>query len=584
MLKTISKATKNNWQRLHADFDGKLKARANKSMSEKRVVASSYLSTDNANRLLEHVSRCNEPLSDVMFTLCVDYLRHYNLWSLPHVVDTFNKLNHGCLVNLSITPNIWDDDNDLLGFVFQSLMTEGERWQSGQYYTSRRIAEYMVGNLNMKSHETFLDPCCGSGAFLMAVNTECPQQLYGFDINPIAVMIAATNMLVKYRHISFVPHVYCMDFLERGLFTAGNYDPDIPGCFDYIYTNPPWGTDKVDYYKDTYPEVKSKEKASMFLVQSLSKLNDSGTMNFLLPMSLLNIKTHQDIRRYIISHAAIQSIDLYDSRFDGVFTGYFSIKMTKKHVSPQQYTVNSATNSYAISLSTEEMKNSVIAYEPINEMDCSIIDKMESLRSDSLNHSQWALGIVTGNNKTRVKSSYQDNMEPVYAGKDISTLVIKNKTGYITFTPDEFQQCAREEYYRAPEKLIYRFIARYPVVAYDNCQRLCLNSANIVIPDVRGLSVKSVAVLLNSSLYRYYYTLKFNDIKVLKGNLQQLPFPRLTAEKNTQLTELCSQLMVSSVSDNKQKNIDKVVYNIFNITEEEQQYINSKLNNGGYTY
>ncbi|MDE7336087.1 MAG: hypothetical protein K2N10_07245, partial [Muribaculaceae bacterium] len=146
-----------------------------------------------------------------------------------------------------------------------------------------------------------------------------------------------------------------------------------------------------------------------------------------------------------------------------------------------------------------------------------------------------------------------------------------NECSYILFEPDSFQQCAKEEYFRAPEKLIYRFIAKYPIVAYDDKQRLCLNSANILIPQLDGISIKSVAALLNSSLYHYYYSLKFTDIKVLKGNLQELPFPKLTPDQDRTLSNLVSSIHLSGLSEENQQKLDETIYSIFDITPAEQQ-------------
>lgn len=125
--------------------------------------------------------------------------------------------------------------------------------------------------------------------------------------------------------------------------------------------------------------------------------------------------------------------------------------------------------------------------------------------------------------------------------------------------------------------MIYRFIAKYSIVAYDDKQCLCLNSANILIPDLDGISIKSTAALLNSSLYHYYYSIKFSDIKVLKGNLQELPFPKLTKCQDQKLSNLVSSIQSSSYSEKHQEELDDAVYSLFKITPTEQQQIRSRI-------
>ena len=479
-----------------------------------------------------------------------------------------------CL-NIDVPKGIWNSDKDILGFIYQSLITEGEKNITGQYYTNRSVVEYILNGKALSENETFLDPCCGSGAFLMGVYTNNPSNLYGFDINPIAVMIASANLIIKYSEIEFTPNVFCIDYLDKDLFM--NSRADIPFKYDNIYTNPPWGSDKEGLYTANYPLIKSKERASMVIAESLKRLKENGTLYFLLPTSLLKIKSHNDIRRYILSNTTIHQIDIYKDRFDGVFTDYFSIKLTPQKTQKQSYVITNDKGGSIVTLPDSDYALGNIAIENFSMLDNSIISKMESSCNDKLSHSTWALGIVTGDNKNKVKKERAEGLEPIYVGKHVTPFKLQDESSYILFDPENFQQCAKEEYFRAPEKLIYRFIAKYPIVAYDDKQCLCLNSANILIPDLDSISIKSVAALLNSTLYHYYYSLRFSDIKVLKGNLQELPFPKLTKEQDEELSALVTDIQSTSFSIEYKHELDQIVYSIFGINSIEQKQIISRL-------
>ena len=572
---TISKATAYNWKKLKSSSLGKLTTRANKTESVKHVKAYGYVDNEKANILLDTVSKLPFPIECIMFSLVISLLTGKQLIQKAHVQKFLNKYQGLDYIDIPVPDGVWNSHEDILGFIYQSLITEGERNVTGQYYTNNKVVEYMLDHKIIANGETFLDPCCGSGAFLLGVSTNNPENLYGFDLNPIAVMIASANLLAKYSDVEFIPRVYCIDFLKKDL--SENERQGIPFKFDNIYTNPPWGSDKGGVYADNFPLVKSKERASMFLVEALSRLNESGTLYFLLPTSLLKIKTHRDIRKYILTSAAIQQIDLYNKRFDGVFTDFFSIKIIPNRVAKQSYRVTNEENRTDIQLSDADCHSGNIVVEDMNDLDKSIMRKMESSKHDDLTHSQWALGIVTGDNKKKVKKEIKPGLEPVYSGKHVKPFFLEETAAYILFEPETFQQCAKTEYFRAPEKLIYRFIAKYPIVAYDDRQCLCLNSANILIPDIDGIAVKSVAALLNSTLYHYYYSMKFSDIKVLKGNLQALPFPKLTPEQDCELSDLVTTLLSEGYSNEYQQRLDKAVFSIFGITPTEQVYIYSKL-------
>lgn len=576
LAKRISKATEYNWKKLNSDFEEKLTKRANKTKSTKRITATNYLDDSNANTLLKTVLTVNSSVDNIMYTLVCSALSSNGLLQKRHVIDFLLCYTHLERLSFDIPQNIWDSKNDVLGFIYQSLITEGERNITGQYYTCRDVVDYMLNNKNLSDTETFLDPCCGSGSFLMAVNTNNPSNLYGIDVNPTAVMIASANLLIKYHDKVFKPNIYCLDFLSKDLFTSNSRN-ELPFDFDNIYTNPPWGSDKDGLYIHNYPTIKSKERASMVIVEALSRLKTTGTLYFLLPTSLLKIKTHSDIRKHILANTTIQRIDLYKNRFDGVFTDYFSIKVNHQKTVNQSYIVTSESGNTDITLSEEDRTAGNIVLETLGNLDNSIIEKMDSACHDKLSHSLWALGIVTGDNKNKVKKEKAAGLEPVYVGKQVDPFNLQDESSYILFNPNDFQQCAKEYFFRAPEKLIYRFIAKYPIVAYDDKQCLCLNSANVLIPKLDSISVKSAAALLNSTLYHYYYSLKFADIKVLKRNLQELPFPKLTKRQDDDLASLVADIQSASYSADYQKELDKKVYSIFGITAEEQKQISIRI-------
>lgn len=572
----ISKATEYNWKKLNSDSTEKLTRRANKTLSGKKIRVSSYLHDAKANALLQRLSNVGSPVADIVYTLVCAFLSHKGLLGKPHVQRFLRKYEGLKCLDIAIDAELLDSEDDLLGFVYQSLTLEGERNKRGQYYTCRGVVDAIVGGKELGEKETFLDPCCGSGAFLMSVRTDNPSNLYGFDTDALAVLIAAANLFAKYWDKSFCPNIFCMDFLERDLMGAEKRD-EMPDRFDYIYTNPPWGSDKEGLYAGKYPEIRSKERASMFVVEALRRLKREGTLYFLLPSSLLKTKVHSDIRKYILENATIEQVDLYKGRFDGVFTDYFGIRMRPIRAAVQHYLVGGAGGSKSITLSNAERGCGKISLKAFGEVERRIMEKMESACHERLNHSQWALGIVTGDNKRKVRKERGEGWEAVYGGKDVGAFKLKEERSYLLFEPKDFQQCAREDYYRAPEKLIYRFIARYPVVAYDDRGCLCLNSANILIPKLEGISTKSVAALLNSTLYHYYYRLRFDDIKVLKGNLEELPFPRLTREQDADLSDLVSRIQNSSFTAAYQKLLDRMVYEIFGIDASEQAQILARI-------
>lgn len=561
VMTTISNATKSNWHRLNTSIEGRLTNRANKTLSAKKIIASNYIQTDKATTLLELVSSLDAPLEDIIYTLCVKRLETANILHKSNVQETLAPYQSYQYLNLNISHEIWDCNEDILGFILQSLLAEGERNKTGQYYTNKGIVKTMLNGLHIQPNETFYDPCCGSGAFLIGIETNHPENLYGTDLNPLAVLITKVNLLVKHPNRDFIPNISCADFLK---------------CHDtlkhdYIYTNPPWGADRKNQYK--VMGIHSKERASMFLVKAIKTLKVNGHLGFLLPTSLLKIQKHRDVRSYILKKTTIEYIELHNGRFDGVFTDYFSIKLHPTTTSHQAYSVKKDGSISQIEFTTlsEQTEIPIIEKKPIEE---SIKKKITEKANDYLTHSKWALGIVTGNNKEKLLLEQRGNAEPIFTGKEVESFVFSHEKKYIVFDPMNFQQCAKEEYFRAPEKLIYRFIANRPIVAYDNQQRLCLNSANILIPEIDTISTKTVAALLNSALYQYLYLNSFSDMKVLKSNLSTLPFPKLSHPEDSYLANIVDMILSHPTRHQELHSlIDDYVFDIFNISDLERNWI-----------
>jgi predicted RNA methylase len=394
----------------------------------------------------------------------------------------------------------------------------------------------MLSDLVILPGQSFFDPCCGTGAFLMNAGAVSLSQLYGVDNDEIAIMIAKANLIALYPDDDIYPQLFCEDYLEHTVFSSS----DVVGKkFDYIYTNPPWGISKTHQYDSEI--INSGERSSLFFVKAFGQLKDKGHLSFLMPSSLLRIKVHQDFRSYVMTQAKIEGISLFNEKFNGVFTDFFSISVSRQNnVDIQSYFVKKGGNVFRINKPIAENETEIA-------LNCSadqeILDLIDKRGNDNLSDSIWALGIVTGDNKNKLKKEMEKGYEAIYTGKDICKYSLNSPSNYILYDRSQLQQCAKDEYYRSTEKLVYKFISKSLCFAYDNSSSLFLNSANILIPRIEGMSIKTVLAFLNSDLFSYYYSKRYSDIKILKGNLQTLPFPKITCQQNVDISEMVDKVL-----------------------------------------
>ena len=585
----------------NGDLD-KLNGRANKSKAERTFIPDEYLqdgvSVDDITKIINFVSDNNIDISLSLLLLSLNSLQKEKILPIITIQDLISKnfifankqigeevkawlseikssdikSDYAFLLNCTIPKQ-----RDTLGFLYQSLLLEGKKSQSGSYYTPEVIVNEIIKDYAKKDSK-ILDPCCGTGQFLLAFAevVENPRNIYGVDVDEIAVRIARLNILIKYKNQNFAPNIVC----KNTLFEIGNYDlfslnDENIRDFDVIATNPPWGVhfskSDIDRLKTSFPKITSLESFSYFLKKSIDLLRDDGILSFILPESILNVKTHKDIREIILTNTHIKKVSYLNRVFKNVFTPVIRLDLKKSKKENNQIEICKDGEAYTAKQSKWKNNQDFIFDIHANGVDTAIIDKIYNVHHTMLaGQADWALGIVTGNNKAYIASDKQKDFEEIYKGKDVEKLALSNPSSYIKFTPEKFQQVAPIEKYRTKEKLIYRFISKYLVFAYDDKQKLTLNSANVLIPKIPNYPIKVIAALLNSSPYQFIFQKKFSSIKVLRSHIEQMPLPLWDKEIFNNIIKLVDETIEKN---GKFEILDNYIMKQYALSLEEISYI-----------
>lgn len=566
MSQMICESTRRNWSRLDVVESSRLTKRANKRLSSRKIVPVEYFAnTENLQAVSDILSVMEDgrySIEDVLCSVAENLFRNKGILNKNNVHAVLSEYAYTRIDDI-VYSDIPQDERDLLGIIYQSSMTEGIKNQKGAYYTPGKVTASMVAGLSFEQGQTFFDPCCGSGAFLLALPCDNPDQIYGIDNDPIAVMIAKFNLLLRYSEREFIPQVICSNFLLENAFSKY--------AFDYVVTNPPWGAFCGETEEIT--EITSLETFSLFFVKSYRQIKENGIVRFLLPEAVLNVKAHKDIRTFILENCCLNSITIYDGSFSGVVTGYVDIACQKRAASSVTHIYKDGSSFEMDTSVFVEHENRVFCF--FDSMDTGIVNQCKCAGQYSLEDSIWALGIVTGDNRGKLKAAPADGLEAIYTGKEIIPYGLKAARNYVLYDRSSFQQVAKEEYYRAEEKLVYKFISNKLVFAYDDRQRLFLNSANILIPRVPGMSIKTVLALLNSELFSYLYQKLFGEVKILKGNLIQLPFPAISPEQDCRISAFVEDILAGCFDH--MERLQEEVYSLFDLSHEQIQHIRRVL-------
>lgn len=555
-------------------------------ISENKIMLSEnmiqYLIADCALHLFGNKNNCEWNQQN---NLLIKFLNHeittqsYDSF-IVDLIDNCESAKLFCQQNSLLFHFVYEYEahEDILGLIYISCKNINNRKATGSYYTSTKVVKQLINKLKFKESERILDPCCGTGNFLLQLPDIIPfDNIYGNDIDAISIKIAKLNMALKYEVDCNIinNHITNLNYLTH-------FDCDTK--YHYIIGNPPWGYDfseeEKNRLKAKFKSISNKniESYDIFIEQAIRNLTLGGHLAFVLPEALLNVKAHADIRSIILKQCSIRKLDFLGNAFDGVqcpciimdleyqnepLTTVGMIISDKDRV----FTINSSRTTSAdyFSFTTSDEEYEIL--QKVHNMDsvCYLKDNAD-----------FALGIVTGNNKKYISENKTEENEMILKGADISKYHINHTTNYIVFQPEKFQQTAPTEMYRAPEKLLYRFISNQLVFAYDNLQTLSLNSCNIVIPKLPELNIKYILAILNSRVAQFIYKKDFNSVKVLRSHIESIPIPVADAKRQKQIISVTNQLISGLKGTQlytKYDELDSLICELFQLTDAEQRII-----------
>jgi site-specific DNA-methyltransferase (adenine-specific) len=410
-----------------------------------------------------------------------------------------------------------------IGIRYQKSLPESHRNKEGIYYTPSDIVRDMYKGVPIKKEYKFLDPCCGSGNFIIEAVRQGikPENVYGYDTDANAVKITLKRLRDEFGYES--KNIVIGDFLEE----AGKLQTN-KIKFDLIFTNPPWGKkiekNKKEFFSNLYDCGNSLDTTSLFLGASLHLLKEEGYLGFLVQEALFNIGSFEDIRKKILSKNVIRFTD-YGKAFNGLLTKAQSFVLSnKKSELDNLVECHDGKNIFKRKINSFALNPKSIINFSTNEDDSIIIKQLYSKKHITLkNRVIGGLGIMTGNNKKYCSKSEKVGYVPIYKGSDITKEGLKEPSTFILNDFSKFQQVAPLELYHSNEKIIYKFISSDLCFYCDKGQRYILNSANFFIPKNVGVTAEQLTLLLNSEIINWLFKKLFGTYKVLRGDIESLP-------------------------------------------------------------
>ena len=390
--------------------------------------------------------------------------------------------------------------------------------------------------------------------------------------------------------------------------------------FDVVIGNPPYVFARENfndylkkYFTDNYKT--SQYQVNLFILfieKTISILKNKGEFTFIIPNSMLMVSSAQNLRKYLLSETSLnQIINLIGYSFEGVNVETIIISSKKEKANDKndiKILLNNNCNfklihckkqlsfmqnqGFELNVFSDKESDSLIQKLIYNS---EILDKLVLIKAGLM-----AYEIGKGNPKQSpddVKKRIYDynykfdqNTHKYLEGKDVNRYLINWSATYLKY--GENLAAPRSFNLFNGKKIIIREITgKHPhsIIATYTEDIYLFNRSNIAILEKENMniSLKYILAVINSKLMSYYFvkntakSVRQMFPKLILEDLRKFPIKKITAKKQQELISIVDQILNAKKSDPNadttalEIEIDQMVYQLYNLTAEEIQIIES---------
>ena len=386
------------------------------------------------------------------------------------------------------------------------------------------------------------------------------------------------------------------------------------GGFDAVIGNPPYvfggvyGIEEIEkkYYHKVFASGKGKVNLfAIFIEKSLVLLRSKGIHSYIIPNTILRVTSYKHFRAMLLNKYNIMEIlDLGQGVFKGATTSSIILTITNEFNNKNKIIIkNQITGKGTFATqSTFISKDSVLNIKA-DESDISLLHK---LKNNSINLGtickEMIFGVVITKNRNEVVfNKFKKDLKPFLEGKDISRYYIKSIEKYLEYIPDKLHRPRTKEIFETKEKILIQRITggNRPLKAVVDVDQYYNKESinNIILNSETEYSIYSILALLNSKLINWFYKMSFTNesnltVNLSKTYLSQIPIKIISKETpenlglllsisnlaksmielNIKIKELKTPVEKTALQrqiDATDKNIDKLVYQLYGLTEKE---------------
>lgn len=404
--------------------------------------------------------------------------------------------------------------------------------------------------------------------------------------------------------------------------------------FDVVIGNPPyvftrdvdWSDEVKNYYWSKFEISKGSDNSRknqsgkinlyiLFIIKSTELLNKNGFLSFIIPNGLLRTTTYDTARKFILERTSIERIvDLKDGVFEGVTASTIIISLlnnndkrdtliidanckidgfineTNTTKVTQSSFLNNVSHTFSLYINPEEQK----IFTKISNSNFYLKDIIIDIIEGIVAHKEFISNKIVTN-----------QYRPMLEGKDIKKYQTNFGGNYVLFDRKKLHRARPEYVWEATKKIVIQRISggKSPLVCtIDKNKYLAFASTNLLlIKDSFEIEYpyELICALINSKLLNFYYSKNFSNgsnltVNISKTFLEMLPLPiqpnkelvKNIATIVEQLLSLNEEIKTSTLETKKEQikskieyfedKINELVYQLYNITDEERKIIEAK--------